>query len=162
MTERPLTGETQYNDIRQKCGFKNILIANRMAANNRIETSKLFVDEAEVEELRRHQYQAQYLWLVIHELLGHGTGQMMVQEAEDKFNFDPSQPPTNPLTARSIEGWYKPGETWTGRFGDLATTVDECRCELVGACLMDDRDLLALFGFDANSELRPEDGKATP
>ena len=33
-------------------------------------------------------------------------------------------------------------------FGDLATSVDECRAECVGAYLVDDADLLRLFGFD--------------
>jgi dipeptidyl-peptidase III len=150
---------TQYNDIRQTHGFKNVIIANRMAANSRTNVPYPFIDEAEVEEMKRHEFQAQYLWLVIHELLGHGTGKMMVQENEAKFNFDPNLPPTNPMTARPIENWYKPGETWTGRFGDLATTVDECRCELVGACLMDNKDLLGLFGFNASSDLKPEDGE---
>ena len=38
-------------------------------------------------------------------------------------------------------------------FGDLATSVDECRAELVGAYLMDDTDILSLFGFNASSDI---------
>ncbi|KAK4101134.1 hypothetical protein N658DRAFT_426252, partial [Parathielavia hyrcaniae] len=103
------------------------------------------------------KFPAYYWWVVLHELLGHGTGQMMVEYEEGKYNFDIDSPPVNPLTGNPITSWYRPGETWTGQFGDLATTVDECRAELVGAYLMDDPELLALFGFTDNSEIRAED-----
>jgi dipeptidyl-peptidase-3 len=56
-----------------------------------------------------------------------------------------------------IVSWYKPGQTWTGRFGDLATTVDECRAELMGAYLMYDQELLALFGFTSEVDITAED-----
>lgn len=42
-------------------------------------------------------------------------------------------------------------------FGDLATTVDECRAELVGAYLMDDLELLALLGYTSKSEVTAQD-----
>ena len=58
--------------------------------------------------------------------------------------------------------WYKPGQTWTGEFGDLATTVDECRAELVGAYLMDDPELLEMFGFTEASDIRAEDCEYLP
>jgi hypothetical protein len=81
---------------------------------------------------------------------------MMAEEPAGKFNFDPEKPPINPLTGKPIVTWYKPGQTWTGQFEDLATTVDECRAELVGAYLMDDVELLKLFGFDEKSEITAE------
>ena len=130
-----------------------------MASINKTKALSPFVDESEAERFQSHESKVAYLWLVIHELLGHGTGQMMVQESDTKFNFDPQHPPINPLTSRPIECWYRPGETWTGKFGDLSTTVDECRCELVGACLMDNKELLALFGFDEHCHLKAEDCK---
>ncbi|KIW65772.1 hypothetical protein PV04_07999 [Phialophora macrospora] len=80
-----------------------------------------------------------------------------MEEPKDVYNFDIHHPPINPLTGLPISSWYKPGQSWTGQFEDLATIVDECRCELVGAYLMDDLDLLALFGFDQNSAIRPAD-----
>lgn len=96
-------------------------------------------------------------WVVLHELLGHGTGKMMAQDANGQYNFNMNDPPVNPLTGKPIESWYKPGQTWTGQFGDLATTVDECRAELVGTYLMDDVELLDLFGFNSSSEITAED-----
>ena len=74
----------------------------------------------------------------------------------DEADFEP---PISPLTGEPIATWYRPGQTWTGQFADLATTVDECRAELVGAYLMDDKELLGLFGFNEESEITAEDGK---
>lgn len=86
---------------------------------------------------------------------------MMVEESEGKFNFNIQDPPINPLSGKPIATWYKPGQTWTGQFGNLATTVDECRAELVGAYLMDDVDLLGLLGYDKSSEITAEDSRFT-
>jgi hypothetical protein len=152
-----VTDAFQYNDIRQQSGFKNVIIANRMTAESQSSQKCPFVDEADGEAFQKHQYHAFYMWVVVHELLGHGTGKMMMEEPKDVYNFDIDHPPINPLTGQPISSWYKPGQSWTGQFEDLATTVDECRCELVGAYLMDDVDLLALFGFDENSAIRPDD-----
>lgn len=147
----------QYNDIRQECGFNDVIIANRITAESRLTRQCPFVSEAEAESFQKHQYHALHMWVVIHELLGYGTGKMMMEEPEGKYNLDLDNPPVNPLTERPIVSWYKPSQTWTGQFEDLATTVDECRCELVGAYLMDDVELLALFGFDEDSAIRAND-----
>lgn len=101
----------------------------------------------------KHKYHAYYYWVVIHELLGHGTGRMLTQDGPESFNFDPKHPPINPLNGEAIRSWYRPGQTWTGLFGDIATTVDECRAELVGAYLMSDKELLEMFGFTNDSDI---------
>ncbi|ORX98180.1 dipeptidyl peptidase III [Clohesyomyces aquaticus] len=146
-----------YNDIREQCGFKNVIIANRMNAESNKSQTPLFIDPSEMESFQKHKYPAYYWWVVLHELLGHGTGRMMIEESEGNFNFDPNNPPINSVTGKPIETWYKPGQTWTGQFGDLATTVDECRAELVGAYLMDDIELLGLFGYNEKSEITAQD-----
>ncbi|UKZ86029.1 uncharacterized protein TrAFT101_001869 [Trichoderma asperellum] len=145
-----------YNDIRQEDGFKNVIISNRMIAESQA-MQYPFIEESEAEQFKKHKFQAYYWWVVLHELLGHGTGQMMVESADGVFNFDAKNRPINPLDGKPISTWYKPGQTWTGQFGDLATTVDECRAELVGAYLMDDPELLSLFGFTDSSDICAED-----
>ncbi|KAH7304979.1 peptidase family M49-domain-containing protein [Stachybotrys elegans] len=142
-----------YNDIRQETGFKNVIIANRMAAESTA-IQWPFVDESEMGQFRTYKHAAYYWWVVLHELLGHGTGRMMVEETPGRYNFDITSPPLNPLSGTPIQSWYRPGQTWTGQFGDLATTVDECRAELVGAYLMDDKELLELFGFTEETEMK--------
>ncbi|KAK8053999.1 dipeptidyl peptidase III [Apiospora saccharicola] len=145
-----------YNDIRQDVGFKNVIIANRMAAESTA-VQWPFIDADELPAFKKHKHSAYYWWVVLHELLGHGTGKMMVEQSPGQYNFDIAHPPLSPLTGEPIRSWYKPGQTWTGQFGDLATTVDECRAELVGAYLMDDKELLMLFGFTETTEIRASD-----
>jgi dipeptidyl-peptidase III len=116
-----------------------------------------FINDSEADQFKKHKFPAYYWWVVLHELLGHGTGRMMVESTDGNFNFDIKDPPVDPTTGEPITSWYKPGQTWTGQFGELATTVDECRAELVGAYLMDDLELLALLGFAETSDIRGED-----
>jgi dipeptidyl-peptidase III len=118
-----------------------------------------FVDPAEADVFHKHKYAAYYLWVVLHEVVGHGTSKLMQQYSDGMYNFDINNRPINPLTNKPITRWYLPGQTWTGQFADLATTVDECRAELVGAYLMDDKELLRLFGHDDRSEIAAEDRK---
>ena len=121
--------------------------------------SSRFIDAAEVNTFQKHKFTAYYIWVVLHELLGHGTGKMMVEQPGDVFNFDKDDPPVDIMTKEPIQSWYRHGQTWTGVFGDLATTVDECRAELVGAYLIDNQDILALFGINNSSKIKPMDRK---
>jgi dipeptidyl-peptidase-3 len=116
-----------------------------------------FIAEAEVAAFQKAKFPAYYIWVVLHELLGHGTGKMMCEHADGSFNFDKESPPIDLLTNKPIVKWYLPGQTWTGQFEDLATTVDECRAELVGAYLMDDKELLELFGYTDETDITAED-----
>ncbi|KAK1710798.1 peptidase family M49-domain-containing protein [Colletotrichum lupini] len=145
-----------YNDIRQETGFKNVIIANRMVAESKAQGYP-FIEDSEEAAFRRAKFPTYYWWVVLHELLGHGTGRMMVETTEGDYNFDIQNPPINPLDDNPIKSWYKPGQTWTGQFGDLATTVDECRAELVGAYLMDDKDLLRVLGFTDATDVTADD-----
>ena len=123
----------QYNDIRQECGFKNVILANRLSAESKSTQRSPFTDTSEVAMFEKHRFSANFLWIVLHELLGHGTGQMMAKDAEGRYNFDfDNNPPINPITGKPIASWYRSGQTWTGQFRDLATTVDECRASLLG------------------------------
>ena len=138
-----------YNDIRQEVGFKNVMISNQIAAEYKADRKgPAFIDPMEAPAYIVAEYDAFYIWVVLHELLGHGTSKLLTEYGSSSFNFDIENPPISPLTGEPITTWYKPGESWTGVFGDLATSLDECRAECVGAYLMDDEELLDLFSFD--------------
>ncbi|KAH0544774.1 hypothetical protein FGG08_001141 [Glutinoglossum americanum] len=145
-----------FNDIRQTTGFKNVMITNRHKSVMRPPNTSL-IAEPELATYDAHKLPAWRLQITLHELLGHGTSKLLAQEGPGRYNFDISSPPINPLTGKPIEKWYLPGETWTGVFGSLATTVDECRAECVGSYLMADKDLLALFGYTDDSEITADD-----
>lgn len=107
----------------------------------------------------KHRGQTYYLWVVFHELFGHGTGRFLEESANGEFNFDISQPPNNPVTGKPVHTWYRPGQTWTELFGDIATTVDECRAECVGAYLLSNTDLLEMCGFSKETATTPANRK---
>ena len=144
-----------YNDIRRTCGFKNVMITNSLKQSDG--EGDTFVDPAEQETFLKHKPHAFYLWVVFHELLGHGTSKLLSEEAPNQFNFDINNPPIDLVTGSPIRTWYKLGQTWTSVFGDIATTVDECRAECVGAYLLSDRPLLAMFGYTDTSEVTADE-----
>ncbi|PKY06621.1 dipeptidyl peptidase III [Aspergillus campestris IBT 28561] len=146
-----------YNDIRQETGYKGIIFSNRMVAESRRPRGLHLVDKSEQDTFKKHRFHAYYIWVVLHEILGHGTGKFLNESTPGSYNFDPDNPPLNPITGKPVSTWYGPGQTWTGVFGDLSTTVDECRAELVGAYLIDDQDISALFGYSQQGEVTPDD-----
>ena len=133
------------------------MISNQIAAEYSADHKDPdFIDPSEAASYLTAEYDAFYIWVVLHELLGHGTSKLLTQYANGSYNFDVANPPISPLTKGPITTWYRPGQSWTGVFGDLATSLDECRAECVGAYLMDNAKLQRLFDFD-ESKLTPED-----
>jgi dipeptidyl-peptidase-3 len=128
-----------------------------IARNSSSEAMASCLDPSEVPRFLKHREHAFYLWVVFHELLGHGTGKLFLEDQSGGFNFDPKDLPTNPLTGKPICSWYKYGQNWTGVFGDIATTVDECRAECVGAFLLSDMELLSMFGYNDETEITGRD-----
>jgi dipeptidyl-peptidase-3 len=118
-----------------------------------------FVDPSEVGTYLLHQYHASYLHITIHELFGHGTGKLLIEDGSGSHNFDIAHPPTSPLTGEPIRTWYKPGQTWTSVFGNLATSMEECRAECVGSYLLTLLPLLRIFGYTESSEITADDSR---
>ncbi len=106
------------------------------------------VHPSEAESLKSHSQMVNFVTTSIHELVGHGSGKLLSETAPNVYNFDKDCPPTSPLTGQSIESWYKLGQTWTGVFGKLATTVEECRANLISYYLADEEEVLRLFGLE--------------
>ncbi|KAH9219625.1 peptidase family M49-domain-containing protein [Leptodontidium sp. 2 PMI_412] len=119
----PNASKFPYNDIRETCGFKNVVIANRMDANHNPASPCHYIHETEKKQFKECTH--------------------LVRK----------NPPISPLTNSPIETWYKKGHTWTGVFKDIATTVGECRATLVSNYLIDNKDLLAIFGFTDTSPI---------
>lgn len=77
------------------------MIANQLSARTQSNKRSPFLDESDNEAYQKHKHHPSYLWIVLHELLGHGTGRMMVEENEEKYNFDITSPPINLLSTPS-------------------------------------------------------------
>ncbi|ATY58656.1 dipeptidyl peptidase III [Cordyceps militaris] len=137
-----------YSDIRETCGLKNILFWNRMGIRVESLPPSRHVHPSEAEPLKSHSQVINFVTTSIHELIGHGSGKLLSETAPNVYNFDKDHPPTNPLTGQAVESWYKLGQTWTGVFGKLATTVEECRANLISYYLADEEQVLRLFGLE--------------
>ncbi|PVH81243.1 dipeptidyl peptidase III [Cadophora sp. DSE1049] len=135
------------------CGFKNVVIANRMDANHNPASPCHYIHETEKKQFKECTHLVRFVTTAVHEPIGHGTGKLLSETTSGHFNFDKEKPPTSPLANSPIETWYKKGQTWTGVFEDIATTVEECRATLVSNYLIDNKDLLAIFGFTDTSQI---------
>uniref|UniRef100_A0A0A9YSQ5 Dipeptidyl peptidase 3 n=1 Tax=Lygus hesperus TaxID=30085 RepID=A0A0A9YSQ5_LYGHE len=80
----------------------------------------------------------------IHELLGHGTGKLLMQRDDGSFNFDHGTL-LDPFTKKPVTSYYKPGETFGGVFGQLGSSYEECRAEAVSLYLCVQPELLSIF-----------------
>jgi len=137
-----------YDDIRATEGFKNVSLGNVIAARSKdpiefipVEDQKLY-DELEIEAFE--------VQVGIHELLGHGTGKLFIEDEHGNKNF-PSDL-INPMTGKPISRWYKYRETWDSQFQSWASTMEECRAEACGIYLCTNKHLLSLFGHSENAE----------
>ena len=145
-----------YDSIRQDYGFKNVSLGNVLSAKAPNEKTTFVREEdlALYEKLRGAAFEVQ---VGIHELLGHGTGKLLQETEPGKFNFDKSNPPISPITNKPIATWYKPGQTWGSVFSTIAASYEECRAECVAMYLGVEKDILEIFGFGEDTEIKGED-----
>jgi dipeptidyl-peptidase III len=118
-----------------------------MNANNNPTRLCHYVPPSEVKEFRDSSHFIRFNVTAIHELLGHGTGKLLTETAPGEYNFDKRNLPINPLTGETTDTWYGLGQTWTSVFEKLATTVEECRAMLVSYYLVDNKEVLSMFGY---------------
>jgi dipeptidyl-peptidase III len=139
-----------YDDIRMTLGFKNVSLGNVLAAAGVSQDRVEYIPDADQELYRALRGPAFHVQVALHELLGHGSGKLLTEEADSTFNFDKST--VNPLTGASVATWYKPGQSWNTVFGRISTSYEECRAEAVGLWLGSDPGVLALFGHANDAE----------
>jgi dipeptidyl-peptidase III len=134
-----------------------MVYGNRMSLNSSQGRPCHYVHPSEIEAFTRAANVCRFIGTAIHELIGHGTGKLLAETSPGKFNFDHKNTPISPVTGKPIQTLYKPGETWVSVFGKLAPTVEECRAFLVASYLADNKDILALFGYDHKSTPTADD-----
>ncbi|KAL9578892.1 MAG: hypothetical protein Q9212_005427 [Teloschistes hypoglaucus] len=135
-----------YDDIRQTIGFKNVSLGNVLGAKAPHEPIP-FIHPDDLDLYRNNRDLAFEVQVGIHELLGHGTGKLLQETSPGTYNFNHSSPPLSPLTNKPITTYYKPGQTWSGVFGGISASYEECRAECVAMALSCDFDILAIFGL---------------
>ncbi|KAF8201843.1 aflatoxin-detoxifizyme [Pholiota molesta] len=140
-----------YYDIRESTGFKNVSLANILAAKAPNE-ELTFIHPDDVELYNTWDNRAFELQVANHELLGHGSGKLFEEYAEGTKNFDPDKV-INPLTGGKITSWYKPGQTPGSVLGEVSSSMEECRAETVALYLVSNRDILKIFNYVDEKEI---------
>ncbi|KAJ7109371.1 aflatoxin-detoxifizyme [Mycena epipterygia] len=140
-----------YYEIRESTGFKNVSLANILAAKAPDEELTFISpeDEALYNEWDGRAFELQ---VANHELLGHGSGKLFQEDADGKKNFSPDQV-VNPLTGKPITTWYKPGQTPDTVLGEVSSSMEECRAEAVALYLCSNLEILSIFKYTDKQEI---------
>ncbi|KAG6890703.1 hypothetical protein C0995_005076 [Termitomyces sp. Mi166 len=83
-------GINNYYDIRETTGFKNVSLANILAAKAPNE-ELTFIHPDDVELYNAWDSRAFEVQVANHELLGHGSGKLFEEKADGTKNFDPNK-----------------------------------------------------------------------
>ncbi|KAL1669192.1 peptidase family M49-domain-containing protein [Schizophyllum commune] len=144
-------GINNYYEVREKTGFKNVSLANILAAKSPNEEIT-FIHPDDLELFNTWDSKAFEVQVANHELLGHGSGKLFQEEADGKLNFNPEKI-INPLTGRKIDSWYKPGQTPDSVLGEVSSSMEECRAETVALYLVGNRDILKIFDITSDQDI---------
>lgn len=142
-----------YDDVRLTIGFKNVSLGNILsaAAKSSSKFPPSFIRDEDRPIYEKYQGESFEVQVGIHELLGHGSGKLLMETEANKFNFDIENPPLG-LDGKPVATYYKLGETWGSKFGSLAGAFEETRAEVVAMYLIINRELLDIFGFKTREE----------
>lgn len=130
-----------YDDIRESEGFKNMFFNNNQAGRA-VGGSMQFASPEQSNLLLEYTKRAYEVHVACHELLGHGVGKLTYRSEDGK-----SASFVDPLTGEAYESCYEPGETYTIKFGQIASSYEECRADTCGFFLGVLPDVYSLFGW---------------
>ncbi|EFC47450.1 dipeptidylpeptidase [Naegleria gruberi] len=126
--------------IRESHGFKNVSLGNVLNAPTAQGEEITFLNEEDKKIFKDYKGKAFEIQVLIHELLGHGSGKLM-KENDIKGII-------HPITKQPITTFYKEGETFNSVIGEISNAFEECRAECTGIYLCLDREILKICGVE--------------
>ncbi|KAJ6502555.1 aflatoxin-detoxifizyme [Mycena sanguinolenta] len=139
-----------YYEIRESAGFKNVSLANILAAKAPGE-ELTFIHPEDVELYNAWDARAFELQVANHELLGHGSGKLFTEDSNGKKNFSPDV--INPLTGKPVTTWYQAGQTPDTVLGEVSSSMEECRAEAVALYLCSNSEILSIFKYTDKKDI---------
>jgi len=132
-----------YDDVRQKLGFKNVTLGNIInALQDSYGGRPEFVPEQDVELYKKHVSSALSIGVATHELLGHGSGALLYENSVDKTKLNEFLKNNQEFSYST----YKEGETWSSKFKRLASSYEECRAESCALYFACNPKIASIFG----------------
>lgn len=117
-----------YDDIREKYGYKNVTIGNNQMV---FKAKKMnFLPDEIKNSIEKNGILAYSFHVACHELLGHGSGKLCREENDGVFNFKKGIT-LDPYSNQPC-GYYQKGEVFEKVFGDISRSYEECRADLSG------------------------------
>lgn len=134
-----------YEDVRQNYGYKNLNLGNCYSTPKATLNSFVTKEEEDILNpiLNKYSIEAQELKVGLHELLGHGSGKLFAELADGSKNFNPEI--LDPLTNLPVAGYYKSGQTWGSKFGQVSNAYEECRADAIALYLMCNEQIMNVF-----------------
>ncbi|KAF7322971.1 Dipeptidyl peptidase 3 [Mycena chlorophos] len=140
-----------YYEIRETLGFKNVSLANILAAKAPGE-ELTFIHPDDAALYNEWDSRAFELQVANHELLGHGSGKLFQENADGTKNFSPENI-INPLTGKPIASWYRAGQTPDSVLGEVSSSMEECRAEAVALYLASNLEILKVFKYTEKKDI---------
>jgi dipeptidyl-peptidase-3 len=91
-----------------------------------------FLEGVDIDRFVNYYNESLFVVVALHELIGHGSGKLFIQDKEGKLNFENV---INPFTKEPVTTYYLPNEHWHAKFGELSGAYEECRADSVALYL---------------------------
>lgn len=134
-----------YGQIRDHEGFKNVIFEENKSQNKSLWETLSFMTKAESDMINDNSTNAYRVMVAGHELFGHGSGKLINRDNNGKcpMSF------TDPITGEGYTSCYEQnGDNYMGRFGEIASSYEECRADLSGLYLSVYEDMYKRFDYD--------------
>lgn len=138
-----------YYKIRNKIGFKSMLLENTFDIGNLKKSNFYFFEDDDAETIYKHYEIAAHITLSNHELLGHGSGKIFyekdVSNGKVRDLLDPK---------KFVSTYYEEGQDAASAFGGMYQHFEECRADTSAVYLSFFDEILDVYEINKDENYR--------